>query len=61
VDEAAAKLKMEITSKPLALDEVGGWWMVLVEGFVAGGGNCCRLAHLLLACCSHPNRTPSPP
>lgn len=26
VDEAAAKLKMEITSKPLALDEVGAGW-----------------------------------
>ena len=33
MDEAAAKLKMEITSKPLALDEVGGgwcWWKVLL-------------------------------
>jgi AAA lid domain len=37
IDESAAKLKMEITSKPLALDEIDR----KVCGCMASDGKCC--------------------
>ena len=47
IDEAAAKLKMEITSKPQALDEIDRKVRIVPALYLHGQASCIRVYHIV--------------